>query len=481
MKICYEARFLEPVIIDGDWPLHLENGGIFKINKADGMAVAFQIEFHVEPGEIFGNQNGTISITDHRWNEMQSFYARLKSYIQCVAEIDFDPMEIEVHYHAQTDEEKQHIPFEGMFITKGENRKKKAILDHEILGAAVFGSIKADNQTPFFVGELKNLSRRSAREERYVDAFRYDFLIIEALYGKGQFKSAQLARSLKSARSLLSALETAREGAKWTIEEVVDDTQDAICSNSTTEELIDHLVKKRGYYFHGNPAMLRQVNWTSEEGKTLCILLGLATDAILRENTGNLYELEAWERYEECAKLQGMTTKLEVQYQLAHKNSKQSQNIGTQELAVGEPRSSRTRIKWALSTLANLDYDEEILDLKSVVGKDLLSDVELFRIAIPLMEYRLKKQGMVTQADTMTYVVQYEFSEEVETRDYLITAKRGKEHNFMSNATMKWLVGLAMRASFDYSHERLVRVSCRVENTDIELFEVVVGTKPEVG
>ena len=268
-------------MIDGEWPLSVPSGGTFEILTEDGKATAFAVEFSGRPSDIFSVVDGKASVNDHRWNEMRWFYARLKSYLQCATEIDFDPTEVEAHYIGETEQEKQQIPMYKLMVTKGADRRRRRILDHDKLAAAVFASDKDDVAAPYFIGELKSLSRRSEREERYVDSFRYDFLIVETLYGKGQFKSKQLADALKSNRQLLDTLETARDKTRLLFETPTDETATLICNSGSAEDLVDHIVKKRGYYFHGTKRIAAARDWRRDEARTLCVFSNFATDLIL--------------------------------------------------------------------------------------------------------------------------------------------------------------------------------------------------------
>ena len=119
MIIKYEIEFDEPLVIDGDWPLSLPGGGRFNVVQENGKATAFAVEFSGKPSDIFSVVDGTNHLNDLRWSEIRRFYARLKSHLQCVTEIDFDPTEVYAHYIGETKDEKKQIPMHKVVVTKG--------------------------------------------------------------------------------------------------------------------------------------------------------------------------------------------------------------------------------------------------------------------------------------------------------------------------------------------------------------------------
>ena len=419
MRIKYEIKFDEPLNIDGDWPLDLPSGGKFQIKRENGKAVAFTVEFTEKPSDIFSVKDGVNSITDFRWNEMMLFYDRLKSYLQCVSEIDFDPQEVYAHYLGETEEEKKQILMYKMVISKPEER---TTIDHEILAAAVFSSYNDDNQAPYFLGELKRMSRRSKRERRYVDSFRYDFLIMETLYGKGKFKTKQLADAMKSEKQFLDILQRAKEQTSLRIATIKDETETLICSSCSSEDLVDHIIKMRGYYFHGNKRMTGRRDRRVDEALTLCNFSNYTTSMVLQELTSHIYEYDSWKQYEECAKREGMITELDLSAQVWNRAGMKSIRSRHTKEEVGDVESSRNRIKWALSAIDQLQYDETRANLESLVGKDRVSGRELFEIWIAREEH-LDPQSGATYTDTnggigLTLVEKYEFSDEEEERKY---------------------------------------------------------------
>ena len=382
MKIRYEIKFAEPLFIDGTWPLELPDGGRLTIVKEGSKATAFEVHYTGKPSDLFTVRDGVRSLDDKRWSRMRRFFTRLKSYIQCVTDIDFDSTEVFVHYDKETQEEKEQIRIDKLVLVKCHIEIGSPMLDHDILAAAAYGSYHTEKQAPYFIGELKSLSRRSAREGRYVDSFRYGFLIIETLYGDGQFKSRQLSDTLKSQNQFMNVLEAARDEVKWTIEKPKDDTETIICSADSTEYLVDHIVKKRGCYFHGRKEMVRDADWRDDEARALCHLLHLTTNKVCYELTRDLYNEEAWKKYEQRAREAGMVTDAETRCRLWCPTEMREVVADNCEQLIGDESSERTRVKRALDTLERVKYDDQFLELRELVCSIQESNQVLYRITV---------------------------------------------------------------------------------------------------
>ena len=355
-------------------------------------------------------------------------------------------------------------------IASGEDRVKP-ILGNQTLAAAVFGSLDDGREHPFFVGGLKTLSMRSKREARYVDSFRYDFLIVEALYGKGKFKSKQLAGALKSDVGFMRYLDSARETMRWTIESITDDTEEIICSKEPVGSLVDHIVKKRGYYFHGQTEMTTEVNRRGRE-RTLCLLLNHTTDRICQQLIGDAYSEEAWEGYLASGRKEGMVTELGLRALLRHRETEQLHCLTHAEERIGDSMGVRTRIAWLLESIDGLTYEEEDWNLVELTGRDQRSSRGLFRVGISKIEAqhsatgRFDKDG-VFRPNTV-FGVKYELDDD---EDY--TLRMGPKVDEQVSGTLeKSLLVAALREARTLPYEGLHRISCNDERTGESVFEV---------
>ena len=130
MKIRYEVVLDEPLEVDGDWPLHLPNDGLFRVKSEEGKAVAFEVEFTGTPSDHFRCDDGKIHLDDTRWTALRPFFASLKSFIQLECEVSYDPIEVFASYHAETPDERRDILVDKIVLTVGQNRSIRQPLDH---------------------------------------------------------------------------------------------------------------------------------------------------------------------------------------------------------------------------------------------------------------------------------------------------------------------------------------------------------------
>lgn len=62
---------------------------------------------------------------------------------------------------------------------------------------------------PRFQATLAKSARNALFSKVYIDSFRYSFLLIEAMFGEGQFKSAGLRAALKGNAAFIASVQAA--------------------------------------------------------------------------------------------------------------------------------------------------------------------------------------------------------------------------------------------------------------------------------
>lgn len=478
MKIRYEIVLDDSLEVDGDWPLRLPDGGLFRIRTEDGKAVAFEVEFTGEPSDHFRSEGKTIHLDDTRWTAMRPFFARLKSFIQLESEVNYNAVEVFANYDAESEDEQQGIPVEKVVITGGYNRKNRRPLDHEILGAGVLSSYEGNLEVPAFIAELKSLSRRSAREGRFVDSFRYSFLIVEALYGQGKFRSKQLADALSGSESLVHALEEARSNAMYRPEDFDDETSRLLHDGSALKDLIAHIVKMRGRYFHGTKALERTADWKIQEARAISELMALTTDRICREMVGEAYSDEVGDWYEDGCRRHGKVSKIKLDLEI---RARQTGRLQTKTLEVelfGDFLSERTRIKWAAQSLEGLGVNDDEGEIESIRGIERRSKCELFSIRMVTTTSRMREvtdlNGNELRDADGYYEVVWSFEEEEEEGVTLKMAEAADETTFwFSGNSGKALVADMLRRGLEFNHLGLRKVVCRSKVKAQPVFEVL--------
>jgi hypothetical protein len=126
---------------------------------------------------------------------------------------------------------------------------------------------------PELEATLTKLARAAMLQDRYIDSFRYSFLLIESVYGEGKFRSIQLKQALKASAELKGLVAAARRTRMSPKRPRNSDTEKLLAGSPTVEDVIDHLVDKRGFYFHGNTK--RKDAWQPHEqegAEALCLL-----------------------------------------------------------------------------------------------------------------------------------------------------------------------------------------------------------------
>ena len=421
MQIKFRINFDEPLRLDEAWPLSLPNDGTFCAIHNGQLATAFEVSFPVE-GSKFAESNSELSQnTLQQWAEMRRYFARLKGYIQCVAEINYVPVEVELMYEAETDEEKASVSVDKVILTRGAIRKRKGIITYETLCGAAIGSLGEKQSNHHFIGELKNLSRRAEREGRYVDSFRYGFLLLDALYGKGQFKTTNLKTALKSEQALMDMVRDVRLQMREKIERIDDPTERILCGAFSDSEVIDHLVMMRGRYFHGKKGALMDLDWANEEGRNLCRFVNELTDIICREELRNVLSEESWDIYEKGARKSGKLVEIKLEAKIWDKN--QGERILSHDICekVGSTGNELNRIHWACQALMSLTVDDNTQEVESIVGRERHSGLFIFSIDLATSVTMDLKGWKPTVREGSEFVpmadVKYFFEEDEEERE----------------------------------------------------------------
>lgn len=265
MRIRYTVPFKRPIIIDDHWEIPIQ-GGKLRVVEEDGYAKALELTFEKQPLEYAphlqrhtqGNAVATITGRDHRMIFVKHQLDNAATFLECIHDIELITDEINAKYEGETPEEEAQIAIKGSSM----GRHTPALpLSFDMLTRAIMAADKQDG--PKFEATLVRTARKSLGKQEFINSFRYSFLLIESLYGEGQFKKAGLQAALKANQEFRDIVELTTKDVIPAKNDRNSDTAKLLSAKPLADEVIDHLVEKRGFYFHGN--IKRRDAWKPDE------------------------------------------------------------------------------------------------------------------------------------------------------------------------------------------------------------------------
>ena len=242
--------------------------------------------------------------------ELQARARRAFAYLQCFFDVEIDADRLTSTYEAETPEEDDHIDIKGYKFEKSE---QPLSLTYDYVVRSLWAT--DEDADPEFVAKLAATARRAFFEEEYISSFRYSFLLIESLYGRGKFQSYQLKKELSENAQFRLMVE--KELTNFTALKLKrpSDLQNKIREGLSIDGVIDILVERRGFYFHGN--ILRKDAWRpdkQEEAEGLCLFsLGIVHD-IGAQTAAPMFLPKYAQRYQDEAFRSGAKVALKVDY-----------------------------------------------------------------------------------------------------------------------------------------------------------------------
>ncbi len=239
------------------------------VEDEDGLVTAIEFEKSGCPIELAfriddtleGPVKATITGDDYFVAEVRDHLDRAFSYLQCYFSTELELNRISIHHEAETDEEAERIVVHSFELGKQEDRPLP--ITYDFITRAIMAAENGD--APQHEASLAHLARENLGSERYIDSFRYSFLLIETMYGNGESRQNQLISALESHTRFVEIIE--QEVATWRRPKNGhhSETDNLLTGNSTTHSVIEHLVKRRGHYFHANKRKPKA--WSSKSQK----------------------------------------------------------------------------------------------------------------------------------------------------------------------------------------------------------------------
>jgi hypothetical protein len=317
VQIRCTVRLNNPIIVDNHWPVPFQ-GGTLRLLPGDSNITGIEITCDNQPLDyapsLIANEKDTprttISSNDIRISFVKIMLKSMIAYLQCYFDVSISFSDIEVAFLPEHECEKAKIVIQSMKI---ERAYPPSPISFDLITRAIMASEKSSG--PQFEAALVNIARDSKKEGRFIDSFRYSFLLIESFYGAGKFKKNHLKEELKANREFVSMVEEALadpfKSARSGGSKIESLTQDA----SKPNDLIDYIVDQRGFYFHGNVS--RKDAWKPQEqseAELLCELALRIAMLIAQNSTQAMFEDELSSRHYSDAKKVGAIMSFQVDF-----------------------------------------------------------------------------------------------------------------------------------------------------------------------
>lgn len=318
MIIRYKFKLRDPMIFEDFWPIPIL-GGKLLATQNDGKITGFIAEFkgrdpsfspdfiQNEEDEVKAHIIGRDKLLPFVKAQIEEAFA----FLQCYFNVEVISDEIHTEYIAESENERQRIKVMSFNTTKND---VSPLVPFDIFVRAVMAAEK--NSSPILESRFLQMARGELFRERYIDSFRYSFLLIESVYGGGKFKSVQLKQELKQNANFVRVVTNAiADRLKPKRIRKQCDTENLLSGGSRVDDIIDHIVEKRGYYFHGNS--VRRNPWRpheQEEAESLSLLTLAIANQIAIDAAKPMFDERLVTQYHEAAKEAGAIMKVKVTF-----------------------------------------------------------------------------------------------------------------------------------------------------------------------
>jgi len=339
MRIRYVIPVIRPLIVPDHWEIPLQ-GGRLRLLESAGNVVSIEVAFDGQPVERaprFRSEGGGFTLVndDGGLELVKSKLADAVAFLNCYFDVSIDWDEAEAFYEAESPEEESSIEVKSF---KAGRHVPVLPLSFDLIARAIFCAEK--NRGPAFEATLVATARRAMGEQRYIDSFRYSFLLIEAMYGGGQFKSASLKAVLKASSEFSAIVKDASSHIATYDATRIGGLPKLLSIAGDVDSLIDHLVDQRGIFFHSN--VKRKDAWRPEEQRgahALAAFSALVAQGISMKAAEQMYAREFEVQYLDVASKSGAKTVYVVRYDFIAIGES---FVRTQELIVNMPGTKPT-------------------------------------------------------------------------------------------------------------------------------------------
>lgn len=319
MKVRYTFPLKRPIDIDDHWPIPILGGVARMVEDEAGLVGA--IEFTKEgcpvdlAFQLIDTPNDVSKLTiaggDGFVRLVQDHIDRAFAYLQCYFSTEIEIGSVKIEHTAENSEEEKLIELPSFEIGKKESGPLP--LTYDFVTRAVMAA--EEGEAPTFEASLAQLARDCSFDGRHIDCFRYCFLLVEAIFGEGKFKKRQLEDALKGSSDFVAMV--AKEIAAWRAPSDCQDspTKSLMEANPSTDDVIEHLVERRGHYFHAN--LRKSSPWSAKNQNEVNALAWLAlqiSQAIAARAASKMFEGKFAKRHFEDAGSMGAHLVVKIEY-----------------------------------------------------------------------------------------------------------------------------------------------------------------------
>lgn len=318
MRVTYVIHFRAAVRIDDHWPFDVMGGTCRVLTEGDN-AIGLEIVFTNQSVELSPELQPSahpkikfnINERDTLLPEVERTLRRTLAFLQChFSSVAFAFEDIETSYEPETDEERDQIQMYGFKMSR---RPHTSVVSFDFWTRAFRAA--EQGAAPEFEAVSVHIGRRALVEERYIDSFRYSFLLIEAFYGDGKFHAAALKDALRGNLELRGCVEYVLKEPLQLKRKHNSPTEVLLAGKPSIDAVLDHLVEQRGLYFHGN--IKRPNAWRPEEqeaAEALALLAHEIAMGIAHIGAGPMFDEKIAQAHYDTAVKAGAIMSLRLEY-----------------------------------------------------------------------------------------------------------------------------------------------------------------------
>jgi len=255
----------------------------------------------------------TLTVNDTLHTVLRERVLNGLSFLQALFQIEVDLQRTDAKYEAETPVEKDKINITA--FSYGEPKEQHLHLSYDYFTRAMMAGEQPIDDTYRLFATLASAAREAAFQDRYIDSFRYSFLLLDALFGQGQFKKAGLTKAFKSDPELMAAITNAVTDYREDKARAATPTGIILRDKPSAEIIAEHLIERRGHYFHSN--LSKPHAWKpdkQDEARDLAWLCIGINHELAAKYSAPMFEESLGQRHFDSAKKSGAILVLNVNY-----------------------------------------------------------------------------------------------------------------------------------------------------------------------